>query len=184
MSDTVFHAGPFHERLRAASNRLMWLGIALALLGVAAIVFPIVSTLAATAFIGAVLLIAGCVALAGSFSIHGAGPFFGALLFSLLSIGVGMFLLFHPTAGAAALTLALGAIFMVQSAFEMVFAFEIRPLRGWVSMLISGILSLVMAVLIFIAWPGISLVALGILVGVNFISSGLGYVFVSGSLRG
>jgi uncharacterized membrane protein HdeD (DUF308 family) len=38
-------------------------------------------------------------------------------------------------------------------------------------------------VLIAAGWPGISVIALGILLGVNFISSGLGYIFVSRMLQ-
>lgn len=183
MAGTRFPDTPLGERLRSARTRLMWLGIAMILVGAAAIVFPVVSTLVATAFIGALLLIAGCLMLAASFAIHGTGQFFGALLFSLLSIGAGVFLLFNPAAGAIALTLALGVIFMVQSAFEIVLAFEIRPFAGWTGMLVSGLLSLLMAVLIIATWPVISLVVLGVLFGVNFISTGAGYMMIASRLR-
>jgi uncharacterized membrane protein HdeD (DUF308 family) len=183
MGDSPIFDTLLQQRLRPASSKLMWLGIAMILLGAAAIVFPIVSTLAATAFIGALLLIAGCFMLAGSFAIHGAGPFFGAFLFSLLSIGAGVFLLFNPAAGEVALTLMLGVLFMVQSAFETAFALQIRPSRGWVGMLISGILSLVLAILILAAWPSISAVMLGILFGVNFISTGVGHLLFARALR-
>ena len=45
--------------------------------------------------------------------------------------------------------------------------------RGWVGMLISGIASIVMAFLIAAGWPAISVIVLGILLGVNFLSTGL-----------
>ena len=183
MSDMLFPDNRFGHQLRSASDKLMWLGIAMIVLGGVAVVFPLVSTLVATAFIGAMLLVAGCLMFAGAFAIQGAGPFFGALLFSLLSIGAGVFLLFKPEVGAVALTLALGIIFLVQSAFEIVLAFEIRPVPGWVGMLISGLLSLLMAVLIIATWPGISMVVLGIIFGVNFISTGVGYIFISRNVR-
>jgi uncharacterized membrane protein HdeD (DUF308 family) len=183
MSDTSFADSLFHGRLRAASGRLFWFGLVMVVLGIAAIVFPIFSTLVATLLVGWVLLIFGIITLVGSFSIHGTGPFFGALLLSLLSIAAGVFLLFNPLAGAVALTLLVGVIFMFQGAFEIFFAFEMRPHTGWVGMLISGIASIVMAVLIAAGWPGISVVVLGILLGVNFISTGLGYIFVSRALK-
>ncbi len=171
-----------HDRLHAATSKLLWIGMALVVVGIAAIVFPLISTLVATAFLGALLLIAGCLMIVSAFTIHGAGPFFGALLVSLLSIGAGAFLIVNPSAGAVVLTLALGIIFLVQSAFEIVFSLEIRPFPGWVGMLISGVLSLIMAVLIIATWPGISLIVLGIIFGVNFISTGVAYVVVSRSL--
>lgn len=183
MSDTLLVDSLFHGRLRAASHRLLWFGLAMLVLGIAALVFPVVSTLVATLFVGWMLLISGGITLAGSFSIHGTGPFFGALLLALLSIGAGVFLLFNPVAGEIALTLMVGMIFMFQGAFEMVFAFDMRPHAGWVAMLVSAVASIVMAALIVASWPGISLVVLGILLGVNFISTGLGYISVSRALK-
>ncbi len=173
----------FHGRLRASTGRLFWLGLALVVLGIAAIVFPIISTLVASLLVGWVLLISGGFMFFGSFSIHGTGPFFGALLLSLLSIAAGVFLLFNPLAGAVGLTLVVGVLFMIQGAFEIFFAFEIRPHAGWIGMLISGLASIVMAILIAAGWPAISVIVLGILLGVNFISTGFGYILVSRSLK-
>lgn len=173
----------FHGRLRASSTRLMWLGIAMAIVGIAAIVFPIFSTLVAAILVGWVFLISGIVLFIGCFSVHGTGPFFGALLLSLLSIAAGVFLLFNPLAGAVALTLVVGILFIVQGAFELVFAFETRPHRGWVGMLISGIASVILAILIAAGWPAVSAIVLGILLGVNLLSTGIGYISVAQSLK-
>jgi short repeat uncharacterized protein DUF308 len=107
----------------------------------------------------------------------------GALLLGLLSVAAGIFMIFNPLAGAAALTLVVGVIFVFQGAFDLFFAFEMRPPPGWAGMLISGIASIVMAVLIAAGWPAISMVVLGILLGVNFLSTGFGYIFVSRALK-
>src|SRR5436305_12247969 len=123
MNGTALSDSLFHGRLRASSSRLMWLGIAMVIVGIAAIVFPIVSTLVAALLVGWVFLISGVFLFVGSFSIHGTGPFFGALLLSLLSIAAGVFLLFNPLAGEIALTLMVGIIFIIQGAFEIFFAF-------------------------------------------------------------
>jgi uncharacterized membrane protein HdeD (DUF308 family) len=183
MRDTSFDDSLFHSRLRASSDALFWLGLMMVVLGIAAIVFPMISTLAAAILVGWVLLISGVFTFFGSFSIHGTGPFFGALLFSLLSIAAGVFMLFNPLAGAVALTLVVGVTFVFQGAFELFFALEMRPHPGWMGMLISGLASIVMAVLIAAGWPAISVIVLGILLGVNFLSTGLGYIFVSRALK-
>ena len=176
-----FH--PFQERLKTATRSMMWLGIGMIVLGVVALVFPLVSTLAITLFVGSLFLIYGAMSLGLSFSVKGAGPFFGALLFSLASIGAGIFTLFHPLAGAVVLTLMVGVLFMMQGASEAVFAFELRPAPGWVAMLTSAIASILLAVVIFVRWPAISLVVLGVLFGVNFISSGIGLIMVSRAVK-
>ncbi|MGH6871569.1 MAG: HdeD family acid-resistance protein [Rhizomicrobium sp.] len=175
--------GLFHTRLRASSSRLFWVGLALTLLGVAAIVFPVVSTLAAALFAGWVFLFSGVLLLIGSFSIHGTGPFFGALLISLLSIAAGAFLVFNPFAGAFGLTVFLVVLFLIEGSFEIVFAFEMRPNPGWTWMLISGLASVILGLLIAAGLPGTSLIALGVLLGINFLSTGLGYLLVSRAVR-
>ena len=183
MSTTTLFDGLFHSKLQAASGRLFWFGLAMTVLGVFALVFPVISTLAATVFVGWMLLISGGFALAGAFSVRGTGPFFGALLHALLSIAAGVFLLLSPLSGAVALTLPLGAIVMIEGAFQMVMAFEMRPAQGWTALLISSIASIVLALLIIAGWPAISLVVLGVLLGVNFVSTGLAYIFVSRTLK-
>ena len=182
MSGTSSVDSLFHNRLRAASGRLFWLGLLMVALGIAAIVFPMISTLVATLLVGWVFLIFGVFSLYGSFSIHGTGPFFAALLLGLLSIVAGVYLLFNPLAGAAVLALVVGVLFMFEGAFEIFFAFEMRPHPSWVGMLISGIASIVLAVLIVAGWPAISVILLGILLGVNFLSTGFAYIFVSRAL--
>ena len=183
MSDTSLGGSLFQGRLRAASGRLLWLGVLMVVLGIAAIVFPMISTLLATILVGWVFLISGLFTLYGSFSIHGTGPFFGALLLGLLSVGAGVYMLFNPLAGAAALTLVVGVLIMWQGAFEIAFSVEMRPHSGWLGMLVSGIASVVLAVLIVAGWPAISVVVLGILLGVNFLTTGFAYIFLSRAMN-
>ncbi len=183
MSNASFIESLFHGRLRAASKKLFWIGLAMVVLGIVALVFPFISTMAVTLLVGSLLLIFGLITFINSFSIHGTGPFFGALLLGLLCIVAGVYLLFHPLVGEIALTLMVGVIFMFQGAFEIVFAFEVRPLKGWVGMLLSGIASIVLSVLIMAGWPAISTVAVGILLGVDFISTGFGFILVSRALK-
>lgn len=158
--------------VRKASNEFIWTGAAMLLLGVVALVFPFVSTLVATAFVGWMLIFAGLVLTYQAFSIRGAGPFFGALLSGLLTLGAGIVVLARPVGGEIAITLALGVMFLVQSAVEAALAFELRPLRAWGWVLMSAVAGAVLAIAILSGWPGSSLYTLGILIGVNFISSG------------
>ena len=118
MSSSAQTDSLFHGRLRTGSRRLFWVGLAMTLLGVAALIFPVVSTLAVALFAGWVLLTAGGLLVAGAFTIHGTGPFFGALVTGLLFIAGGLFLLFSPMSGAVALTLMMGLLFMFQGAVE------------------------------------------------------------------
>ncbi len=183
MSGTFWQDTPVHQRLRASSSGLMWLGLAMSLVGVAAIVFPMISTLVATLLVGWVFIFAGTLMFLGAFSIHGTGPFFGALLLGLITLVGGAFLVFNPLAGALALTVVIAFIFMIEGAVELSFALEIRPHVGWVGMLISAIASIVLALVIAAGLPGISVIVLGVLLGINFLTTGFGYIFISRMLR-
>jgi uncharacterized membrane protein HdeD (DUF308 family) len=183
MTDAPFPEKFFNGKVETASRLLFWVGLAMTVLGIAAVVFPIVSTLVATLMVGWMLLFFGIILLVGSFSIHGAGPFFGALVAALLAIAAGVFLLVNPGAGAEVLTLVVAVLFTLQGAFEIAFAFDMRRFRGWGWLLTSGIIGVALAVLIAATWPGISLVVLGILFGVNFASTGIAYMLISHELK-
>ena len=182
MTAASFESG-FHQQVKGSAGSLVWVGGGFIVVGVLALIYPAISTLAATIFVGWLLVVSGLLALFGAFSIRGTGPFFGAFLFGLLSIAAGAFMLVRPQAGELAITLALGFLFMLEGAFESFLAFELRPARAWGWVLVSAIASIVLALVIISGLPGISMVALGVIIGVNLITSGLGYVFVGNTLR-
>lgn len=183
MTYTPFAESPFFRRVRGEAGRMTWLGVALLVLGVCALVFPELASFVVTFFVGWVLIIAGVASIFGSFSIRGTGPFFGALLFGLLSLACGVFLLFRPGVGLLVLTMIVGVLFMIQGASEIILAFEARPSSGWGWMLGSAVASILVAILILAGWPTSSLITLGVLMGVNFITSGVAHLMVANSVR-
>ena len=92
-------------------------------------------------------------------------------------------MLARPAVGELAITLTLGFLFMLQGAYEAFLAFEVRPARGWSWMLVSAICSIVLSMVIVLGLPGVSLVALGIIIGVNLITSGVAYAFVGNTVK-
>jgi uncharacterized membrane protein HdeD (DUF308 family) len=161
----------------------MWLGAAFLVIGIAALVYPMISTLVVALFVGWILIFSGAATVFAAFHIREAGPFFGALLVGLLSLAAGVFIIARPETGELGITLALGAIFVVQGAYELTLAFELRHTRAFAAMLISGLASVLLAVVILAGWPGTSTITLGILIGVNFITSGLAYLLLGGTAR-
>ena len=173
----------FRTQVRKEANHLMWLGGALLLIGIVSLIFPMISSLVATLFVGWVLIFSGAATLYGAFSIRGVGPFFGALLLGLLSVAGGVFILARPGFGELGITLGLGSLFMVQGAYEAVLAFEVRPAPGWGWMLVSALASVLLSLVILAGWPGVSLIALGAIIGVNFLSSGLAFLMVGAAAK-
>jgi uncharacterized membrane protein HdeD (DUF308 family) len=149
-------------------------GILLVILGIAAIMLPVVATLAFTLVIGWLFLISGIVGLVTTFWMRHAPGFWWALLSAAIGIVAGVLLLSQPLTGTLSLTLVLIAFFVVEGIATIMYAIEHKAqLSGrWGWMLASGIVDLILAGIIFAGLPGTAAWALGLLVGINMVFGG------------
>jgi uncharacterized membrane protein HdeD (DUF308 family) len=149
-------------------------GIVLVLLGAAAIVVPVIATLAFTLFIGWLFLISGVVGLITTFWMRDAPGFWWALVSAVIGIAAGIVLILWPISGTISLTLVLIAFFIIEGIVTLMYAFEHRAqLSGrWGWMLASGIVDLILAGIIFAGLPTSATWALGLLVGINLLFGG------------
>jgi uncharacterized membrane protein HdeD (DUF308 family) len=149
-------------------------GIVLVILGVLAIVVPPLATLAVAIFIGWLFLISGIAGLITTFGARHAPGFWWSLLSAVLGLAAGLVLLAWPVSGAVSLTLLLIVFFIIEGVLSIMYALEHkRELSGqWGWMLVSGIIDLVLAAMIFAGLPGTAAWALGLLVGINMLFGG------------
>lgn len=155
-----------------------FLGILLIVLGVVAIAFPFVTTIAAKILLGWLFLIGGIVQIVHAFSTRQWSEFFLDLLVGVLYVVGGGWLAFFPLTGIVTLTLLLALMFIVQGVLEAGIAFRIRPHAGWVWMLLAGIVAVAVGVLLIAELPSSATWAIGLLVGINLIMSGFAYLFL------
>jgi uncharacterized membrane protein HdeD (DUF308 family) len=156
-------------------------GIILALLGALAIFLPLFATITITIVLGWILLASGIFGLIATLRARQVPGFWWSLVSALIGIAVGLVLLAQPIAGALSVTLVLIVFFIVECAATIMYAFEHRrELTGrWEWMLISGIIDLVLASIIFAGLPGTAAWALGLLVGINMIFGGFALVAIA-----
>jgi uncharacterized membrane protein HdeD (DUF308 family) len=149
-------------------------GIVLVILGAAAIILPVIATLAFTLIIGWLFLISGGVGLVTTFWMRHAPGFWWALVSAIVGILAGIVLIIWPISGTLSLTLVLIVFFVVEGIATLMYAFEHRSqLSGrWGWMLASGIVDLILAGIIFAGLPGTATWALGLLVGINMLFGG------------
>ena len=149
-------------------------GIFLMLLGAAAIILPVVATLAFTLVIGWLFLLSGVIGLITTFWMRNAPGFWWSLLSAVVGIAAGIVLIRWPISGTVSLTLVLIAFFIVEGIVTLMYAFEHRAqLSGrWGWMLASGVVDLILAGIIFAGLPGTATWALGLLVGINLLFGG------------
>ena len=149
-------------------------GVVLLVLGATAVVLPPIATLAVTILLGWLFLVSGILGLITTFWMRHAPGFWWSLLSAVLGIIVGAVLLASPLTGAFSLTLVLVAFFLVEGAVSIMFALDHkRELSGqWGWMLVSGIIDLGLAIMIFAGLPSTAAWAVGLLVGINMIFGG------------
>lgn len=165
----------------AISENRTWFsifGILLIVLGGLAIAFPFVTTIATKIFLGWLFLIGGIVQIFHAFSTKGWSEFFLDLLMGVLFLIAGVWLAFFPLTGIITLTIFLAAMFVAQGVIEIVMAFRIRPLDGWGWMFLAGVVALAVGVLILFDLPSSAAWAIGLLVGINLLMTGLAYLLL------
>jgi len=161
-------------------------GIILVILGILAILLPVIATLAFTLVIGWLFLISGIVGLVTTFWMRHAPGFWWALLSAVIGIIAGVLLLAQPILGTLSLTLVLIAFFLVEGVATIMYAIDHKAqLSGrWGWMLASGIVDLILAGIIFAGLPGTAAWALGLLVGINMLFGGTAMIGMALAARG
>jgi uncharacterized membrane protein HdeD (DUF308 family) len=167
---------------QASGWSILW-GVLLILFGVVAIGSPMLAAVAVNALIAWLIILAGAVHLVVAFHTRGAGSVIWRVLVGLAYMVFGGYLLVHPLLGVASLTLLLASLFLIEGVLDLVLYFKLRPARGAGWVLFDGLVTLVLALFIGIHWPSSSAWAIGTLVGVSMIMSGVARVMMSAGLR-
>ena len=92
----------------------------------------------------------------------------------MLGIAAGLVLLLYPVGGALSLTILLVVFFVIEGVASIMYALEHKKeLSGrWGWMLVSGIIDLVLAIMIYVGLPSTAAWAIGLLVGINLVFGG------------
>jgi uncharacterized membrane protein HdeD (DUF308 family) len=149
------------------------LGVLLIVIGVIAVVAPLFAGVVLSVVLGLVVLAGGLAHLLYAWSERGAGAVLWQIVIGLVYLIAGASLLFHPVASIAGLTLVLAIYIAVEGVIELGLFFRVKHVPGTTWFLIDGIISLLLAGLIFAHWPWSSAWALGTLVGISLIMSGI-----------
>jgi len=168
---------------RPDGKRLMLLGIALIVLGVISILAPAMAGGAVVIVIGLVMLIAGVAQIVQAMRAESMRHKIMPLILGGITTLAGVGVLAHPVLGMGVLTLLLLIFFVVEGLWKIIASFSYRPAEGWVWLLLGGLLSLVLGVLIWNQWPVSGMWAVGVLVGVDLLSTGLAMVVLATTLK-
>ncbi len=158
------------------ARALRWslvLSILLTLAGIAAVFLPVVSGLAITLVVGWLLCLVGILHVFFAWKSHRTSSVLWELLIGFLYLVGGVYLIAHPVAGLASLTLFLAIYLLFRGGLEIIQFFQFQPRHGSVWLMINGLLNLVLAFLIWRSWPGSSAWAIGTIIGLSMLFTGI-----------
>jgi uncharacterized membrane protein HdeD (DUF308 family) len=162
------------KSLHAHWQLILTEGIVLLILGILAIVLPPIATIAVEALVGWLLLVSGIVGLIATLRMRSAPALWWSLLSAGLGIVAGIVLLRWPLSGALSLTFVLTVFLILEGLVSILYALEHkRELSGrWGVMLLSGVIDLFLAAIIYAGLPGTAAWAIGLLIGINLVFGG------------
>jgi uncharacterized membrane protein HdeD (DUF308 family) len=169
--------------VRQASTLSIGWGILLIVLGMAAVGSPFLAAVAVNVAIAWLIVLAGAVHVILAFRAHGAGSMIWKLLVGVAYVCFGVYLILHPVLAVASLTLVLASLFLIEGVLDIVLFVKMRSVGGSTWVLLDGIITLLLGLMIYMQWPSSSAWAIGTLVGVSMIISGVTRVMMSLAVR-
>ena len=126
-----------------------------------------------TLLVGWLLLFGSVAHVISAFKGGGAKQVIFQVLLGILYLIGGLYFLTHPILGVGTLTLLLAAIILAEGVLELIAYFRLRSqgASGW--LLLNGIITLLLGGFIWFHWPSSSVWAIGILVGVDLLMTGI-----------
>ena len=173
---------PFETIRQASTLSILW-GVLLIVFGIFAVGAPFVAAVAVSIAVAWLVVLAGVVHLMLAFHAHRAGRLIWKLLVGLAYLFFGVYLILHPVLGVASLTLVLAVLFLIEGILNVTLFFSMRGIRGAFWVLVDGIVTILLGLMIYLQWPSSSVWAIGILVGVSMLISGVTRVMLSLAVR-
>jgi uncharacterized membrane protein HdeD (DUF308 family) len=159
------------------------LSVLMIVAGILAIGLPMVAGVAVTAIVGWLLIFSGMLHLAFAWRGGDAAAIVWEILLGVAYGAIGVYVLANPVAGLASLTFAVAVYLFVEGILEFVLSFQLRPAPGSGWLLVDGIITLVLAMMIWSTWPSSAAWVIGTLVGISMLFSGVTRLALSTAVR-
>ncbi|AJA64170.1 MULTISPECIES: HdeD family acid-resistance protein [Bradyrhizobium] len=165
--------------IHAITGKWGWfvaLGVGELILGGVASANLMAATLASVLVIGATMAVAGIFQIVHAFSVRGLRGFLLWLLAGIVYAAAGAIILYDPILASFTLSLAVCAFLVVAGVIRIWAGFHIRPAAGWRWIVAAGVLTFCVGVMLVAAWPAIGLWLLGVMLVVDLIFQGWGFI--------
>ncbi|MEM6461629.1 MAG: HdeD family acid-resistance protein [Pseudomonadota bacterium] len=171
------------EKLKGSWGWLIAIGIVSLIGGFLCFANPFAATITVDYIAGFMFMLIGIAQIFQGFSQRGSDGFLWTIGLGILGLIVGIMLVGNPMAGIVSLTVVVGVLLIFLGGAKIAFSFSMRPASGWFWVLISGIFSIILAVLIFSNFAWAAVTVLGIFLGVELIFNGVMLLMTGFALR-
>jgi uncharacterized membrane protein HdeD (DUF308 family) len=165
------------------ANWSIFLSILLILAGFFTLMVPFMGGIGITIFVGWAMVISGITHLGFAWRTQTTGSRVWEFLVGLVYLAAGLYLVFHPLSGLTSLTLLLAFYLFFEAIFEIILFFQVRPRNGAGWVLFDGLVTLILAWMIWRSWPYSSAWAIGTLVGISMLFSGFSRLMLTMTAR-
>lgn len=147
--------------------------VLLIVVGIFGIVEPGIAAMGVALLVGWLLVFGAAMHFVAAFKGGGAKQVIFQVLVGLVYLVGGLYFLTHTIMAVATLTLLLSCVILAVGVIEIVSYFRLRGEGASSWILINGIITLLLGALIFFHWPSSSVWAIGTLVGINLLMTGI-----------
>jgi uncharacterized membrane protein HdeD (DUF308 family) len=105
------------------------------------------------------------------------------VIVGIVYAAIGIYVLLNPLFGLVSMALAIAIYLLAEGILELVLSFQLRPApgSGWLG--IDGIVTLILAVMIWRLWPSGAELVIATILGVSMIFSGFSRLMLSLAAR-
>ena len=154
-------------------------GVLSLIVGFLALSSPILFSFLIVRLLGVFALVSGVISLLITIFGKDVAPRWLNAVFALVRIVAGLALLYCIPSGLRVLTLVFAVFLMVDGAFGIFGAFKIRAQKGWIFLLLNGVITLVLGLMVYAHWPTGSVWILGFFFGISLLCHGFALLRLS-----
>jgi len=159
------------------------LGVLMIILGILALATPLLAGKSVLMFIGILIAAAGAIRMFWALRAESPGGGIWKFLLGVLTLLAGGAVLAHPMMASGVLTIIMAMYLFADGLIEVIVAFTLegKPGRGW--LFFGGLMSVLLACLLFFQFPVSGVLALGLFLGIKLIFVGMTTVALGTSLH-
>jgi uncharacterized membrane protein HdeD (DUF308 family) len=174
---------PWLQRAKKHAGWLMVLGVVEIVVGILAILSPLIAGLSIALIVGIAFLVGGGARIFEAFRADSFGAGALTFLWGVLIVCAGFYLVQRPGLALVSLTLVVAFVLFTDGIMRIIISFHMKPVQGWGWMLVGGLLSVALALMVWAQFPVSAAWLVGTLAGVSLLSNGMTVFSVAGAAR-